>query len=129
MRWARSVEASLTRRNNSMRNVFFSAALVAALCLPVAAVAQQLPGSSSAAITNNAATAAMMATMVCRPIQGSEKSNAMMGTTAMMCRKVDMDKMHADMSKMYGAALTPDQKAAQDTFFKTHLEVTGQVAP
>lgn len=34
-----------------------------------------------------------MATMLCRPAAAGEKATAMMGTTSIVCKKIDMEKM------------------------------------
>jgi hypothetical protein len=86
-----------------MKNLLFVVAMSAAVVVPSVAVAMD--------------DAMSMAPMVCRAAKSDEKPNAMMGSSGMMCKKVDMakvkaamDKMHATMAKMEGG--TADQKAA-----------------
>jgi hypothetical protein len=111
-----------------MKSAFFLAVVGAALALPSAAFAQQQPQGSSNAVVTNAAADPMGATLVCRVAQGSEKSNAMMGTTGMMCQKIDLVAMRADMAKMMGGTETPAQKAQADTLYKNYLLVTGRAS-
>jgi N-acetylglutamate synthase/N-acetylornithine aminotransferase len=88
-----------------VKKLFVTAAIAAAIALPSIATA--------------ADDSAMMATMVCRPPTTSEKANAMMGSTGLVCRKLDMVKVHAAMDKMMAAGMTHDQmKAAEAEILK-----------
>jgi hypothetical protein len=95
-----------------MKGILFAAALAA-----MAAV----PSVASAADTMMSSTAT--APYVCREAKSGDTSNATMGSTGLVCRKVDMakvqaamDKMHAAMTKMQSGSMTADQKAAASDF-------------
>jgi hypothetical protein len=76
-----------------MKNFLVAAAVAASLATPSLAMAQTAP-------TAPAGAAAPMATLACRPIATSEKSNASMGTTALICRKLNTAKINAAMTQM-----------------------------
>jgi hypothetical protein len=70
------------------------------------ALASALIGLGSVALADDsmmakpAAMPAHMATMVCRPAEGTEKATAMMGSKALVCKTIDMTAVMAMKSKM-----------------------------
>jgi hypothetical protein len=72
-----------------MKKVLFAAAIAAVVMLPSVAQAQ--------------GTAAVAGPVVCRAPKTGETSNATMGSTALICRPLDMDKVNAAMTKMHAA--------------------------
>ena len=76
-------------------------------------------GPSVASAMDNSMMSAAPAPWVCHEAKSGDTSNATMGSTGLVCKKVDMakvhaamDKVHAAMTKMQGGAMTADQKAA-----------------
>jgi hypothetical protein len=72
-----------------LNRFLITAALAAAVLIP--SIAQ-------------AADAPPMATLACRPAASGEKSNATIGGTALLCRKLDTAKIAADMAEMHAMA-------------------------
>lgn len=98
-----------------MKKLFVAAAIAAACTLPSMAMAADDP--------------AMMATMVCRAPAASEKPNAMMGKSELVCRKIDMAKIHAAMAKMMTPGMTSAEMQAQADILKdSYLIAKGMYA-
>lgn len=86
-------------------------------------VAAALAATVAAPSVVSAADSMMMmaepAPWVCREAKSGDTSNATMGSTGLVCKKVDMvkvhavmDKVHTAMTKMQSGTMTDDQKAA-----------------
>jgi hypothetical protein len=83
-----------------MKNFLVAAAIGAALATPSFAMAQAAPTASKAP----AGMAAPMATLACRPIAVGEKTNASMGTVALICRKLNTARIEAAMTQLQQAS-------------------------
>jgi hypothetical protein len=91
-----------------MKRLILTAAIVAAVGAPSIALAQ---------------TSTDVGAMVCRAAKPLETSNALMGTTKLACRPIDMAKVQAAQKSMMGMmpktltdAQMKEMKADQDTF-------------
>lgn len=107
-----------------MKSTIACAAFGAAmLSLTATAFAADNTGMQSATSSAMMATtpSAMMATMMCRPAQTGEKATAMMGTSALVCKNIDMDKMTAmnkQLMAMPGGEAMVVQMIQDDTIQK-----------
>jgi hypothetical protein len=80
-----------------MKNTIASIACMAAL-LAVGSAAFAADDAMAKPDAMMAKPDTTMATMLCRPAAAGEKATAMMGTSSIVCKKIDMDKM-ASMKK------------------------------
>jgi len=68
------------------------------------------------------ANAQTMAPWVCRAASSSEKPNAMMGSTGLTCKQVDMAKVKAAMAKMKAAMAKMGPSAPGMTDLKAGMD-------
>ena len=78
---------------NSIASIACAAALLALGSAALADDAMAKPGAMAKPETT-------MATMLCRPAAAGEKASAMMGTSGLVCKKIDMEKMSSMKSSL-----------------------------
>jgi hypothetical protein len=111
-----------------MKKLVSISAIAAMIGLPLIAMAQTLPNMPNLPSSVPAGTA------VCRPAKASEKANASMGSTQMMCRSVDVVKVNAAikkirslMAKQQSAPAATTSNAATDASTQEMLQAQAQL--
>jgi hypothetical protein len=102
-----------------MKNLIIAAAILA-IGMPIAASAQAMSSAASG-------------TVVCAPAKAGETSNATMGSTQLVCHKVDVAKVMAAEKKLMGMmpkGMSADQmKSANTAQMTIHQELMLPVIP
>lgn len=80
--------------------------------------------ADDAMMKSNAMSApSTMATMLCRPAAAGEKATAMMGTSSLVCKKIDMDQMMSMKKSL--EAMPGGEPLYLKMFQEYHIEANG----
>jgi hypothetical protein len=82
-----------------MNKLILTGLIIASIGLPAIAQAQTLPAVPAGAV-------------VCRPVKSGETPNATMGTTSLLCRKVNVAKVMAAEKKLM-SMMKPNMTSAE----------------
>ena len=87
-----------------MKKLILTAAIIASVSFPTIALAQSMPAVSAGSV-------------VCRPAKAGETPNAMMGTSGLTCKKINVAKVMAAEKTLMGM-MKPNMSAMEMSHMK-----------